>query len=74
MSDPFYTQIIRDKPMTWTQFIGNTGGLIGLCLGFSFVSIVEIFYHSMLAVAAFCRRRKQMEQNLVWIIPEKEYF
>ena len=30
--------------MTIFGFISNIGGLIGLCLGFSFVSAVEIIY------------------------------
>lgn len=44
--DPFYTQIIKDKAVTTTSFIGNTGGLLGLSMGFSFVTICEILYHA----------------------------
>ena len=29
------------SPMT---FIANIGGMLGLCMGFSFVSLVEIFF------------------------------
>jgi hypothetical protein len=43
--DPYYTWFQRDKIMTNISFIGNTGGLIGLCMGFSFVSLVEIVHH-----------------------------
>ena len=34
----------RSQKMTGFEFISNIGGLCGLCLGFSFVSAVEIFY------------------------------
>jgi len=30
--------------MTWLDFISGFGGFCGLCLGFSFVSFVEILY------------------------------
>ncbi len=40
--DPYVVAI------TFTNFVANTGGLLGLCLGFSFVSAVEILYHCFL--------------------------
>ena len=30
--------------MTTTTFIANIGGVLGLCMGFSFVSLIEIIY------------------------------
>ena len=45
LKDPYYTKIIRDRQITLTNFVGNTGGLVGLCLGLSFISIVEGVYH-----------------------------
>ena len=32
------------KVMSATTFIANIGGMLGLCMGFSFVSLVEIFF------------------------------
>ncbi len=43
--EPYYTQIVQGEKMTVISFIGNTGGLMGLCIGLSFVSIAEIVYH-----------------------------
>ena len=43
--DPFYTLIKRDEQMSFISFIGNAGGLLGLCMGLSLISIFEIFYH-----------------------------
>ena len=31
--------------MTWITWLSNTGGLMGLCMGMSFVSIAEIIYY-----------------------------
>ena len=41
---PFYTKMTRDEDTSLLSFIANAGGLLGLCLGLSFVSIFEIFY------------------------------
>ena len=42
---PYYTLINRDEQSTLISFLGSTGGLLGLCMGLSLVSIFEIFYH-----------------------------
>ena len=34
----------RDARLTWVGFISQIGGLMGLCLGFSFISGVEILF------------------------------
>ena len=34
----------RSPKMTWLDFISGFGGLCGLCLGISFVSVAEIIY------------------------------
>lgn len=34
----------RSQKMTWFDFISSFGGFCGLCLGISFVSVIEIFY------------------------------
>jgi hypothetical protein len=33
ISEPYYTNIIRDRKMTTIQMIGNAGGLVGKCIG-----------------------------------------
>jgi len=45
IKDPYYTKYIRSETMTSISFVGNAGGLMGLCMGMSFVSIFEVFYH-----------------------------
>ena len=44
MKDPFVEEIIREEKITLIQFIGSVGGLLGLFMGLSFISLVEIFY------------------------------
>jgi len=51
--DPFYTQILRERKLTEIQAFGSLGGMLGLLLGFSIISLVEIFYHCMLGVRSF---------------------
>ena len=37
-------EFVRQPRMTTTDFISQLGGLLGLCMGFSFISAVEIVY------------------------------
>jgi hypothetical protein len=41
----FCFSIQNDEAIPTISFIANAGGLVGLFLGMSFVSIFEIFYH-----------------------------
>ena len=45
IKDPVVTRIMRDQKSPIIAFVANTGGLLGLCMGFSLVSLFEIFYH-----------------------------
>ncbi|KAL0882698.1 hypothetical protein ABMA27_001121 [Loxostege sticticalis] len=42
--EPIFTGLHRSELFGLTDFLGTCGGLLGLFLGFSFLSIVEIFY------------------------------
>ena len=44
IQSPYTTKIKRDVAMTFTNYVANTGGLLGLCLGFSFISFIEIIF------------------------------
>ena len=44
IQSPYFTKIKRDVAMTFTTYIANSGGLLGLCLGFSFMSGIEIIF------------------------------
>ena len=38
IQSPYVTKIKRDVAIPFVTFISNTGGLLGLCIGFSFIS------------------------------------
>ena len=42
--DSFYTSIQRDEEISLVTYLGNIGGLLGLFLGVSLVTLFEIFY------------------------------
>ena len=39
-----HSEFERSQKMTWLDFVSNLGGLCGLCLGISFISVTEIVY------------------------------
>ena len=45
IKDPYYTLIKCDEQISTISFIGNAGGLMGLCMGLSLISIFEMVYH-----------------------------
>ena len=48
--DPFVKRYIREEKITENTFIGTIGGLLGLFLGFSFISGAEIVYLMALSI------------------------
>ena len=61
---PFLTIYKRDQVMSYLQLVANMGGLLGLCMGFSMVSVDEIFYHMVLnPVLHFRARRTKRKED-----------
>lgn len=62
--EPAVFQFRRSLRMTWVDFVGQIGGLLGLCIGFSLISGVEIFYWFTLRLSsrACCSRGPAVEQ------------
>ena len=67
-----YTKRFRKtEKMSRISYIASSGGLLGLCMGFSFVSLAEIAYHCFLCVgmvirhesARLLRKDKWSKQN-----------
>ncbi|XP_027853700.2 pickpocket protein 28-like [Aphis gossypii] len=53
----------RILTFTLGQFMGNVGGIMGLCLGFSFLSLVEIIYFLTLRpFVNFCNSKKKLKK------------
>ena len=71
VKDPYYTNNKRDVAITVTTFIGNAGGLMGLCLGLSFISLFEVVYHFLFACLRTIFSSNNQKQNSVkWIREE----
>ncbi|KAJ0172792.1 hypothetical protein K1T71_011931 [Dendrolimus kikuchii] len=54
--DPSYVGMIRSNMFGVTDFIAQCGGLLGLFLGFSFLTVVEIVYYITLRLGCIIRR------------------
>ena len=44
LREPYVTKYIIEEKISEISFVGNVGGLLGLLMGFSFMSIVELIY------------------------------
>ena len=47
IKEPVVTEIYRDEKTPVINFVAYTGGLLGLCMGFSLVSLFEIIYYTL---------------------------
>lgn len=63
--EPYYTSVVKSEEISFNSFIGNTGGLMGLCMGMSFVSVAEFVYHVLRfsSSAASKRSRSKVEDG-----------
>ncbi|XP_014484862.1 PREDICTED: pickpocket protein 28-like [Dinoponera quadriceps] len=55
--DSQFTKYVKTELFGFTEFLSSTGGLLGLFLGFSFLSCMEILYFSTMRL--WCRRYRQ---------------
>jgi len=44
IKDPYVAKYLTEEKITEIAFVGTVGGILGLFLGFSFISAVELFY------------------------------
>ena len=63
VQSPYVTKIKRDVAIPFVTFVANSGGLLGLCIGFSFISAVELLYW----ICCFCNIgiKKICKKNIV---------
>lgn len=61
----FFRSNTKEEFIGFTEFLSSTGGLLGLFLGFSVLSLIEIFY--FLTFRPYCgqRNRKYDENELI---------
>lgn len=44
LPSPYVKTFLTAEETTYTTLISNLGGMLGLCMGLSFVSVAEIFF------------------------------
>ena len=54
----------RYRSLTTEGFLSQIGGLFGLCLGFSFLSCVEILYWTTIRLGRNCRQARQAVEDV----------
>ena len=59
--------------LSFILFLANIGGLMGLCLGFSLLSVVELIYFFTLRWCVLCCRRKGgggggIQNMVIWAV------
>ncbi|XP_062529150.1 pickpocket protein 28 [Bombyx mori] len=55
--DNTFLRFTKGEIFGLTEFLSNTGGLLGLCMGFSIMSAVELIYYLTLRALCMARRR-----------------
>ncbi|KAG7200622.1 hypothetical protein KM043_001178 [Ampulex compressa] len=55
--DSQFTKFVKNELFGFTEFLSSTGGLLGLFMGFSFLSVMEILYFATLHL--WCRLQEE---------------
>ena len=55
VKDMTVTRILKEEMISPISFLANTGGLLGLCIGLSTVSVFEIIYYTVKTVLSKLR-------------------
>jgi len=67
IKDPYAKRFMKDEKITKTAYIANSGGLLGLCMGFSLVSAAEILYHCLFGLfSPICGRGKKNNKDTLY--------
>ncbi|XP_068907791.1 sodium channel protein Nach-like isoform X1 [Tenebrio molitor] len=56
-------KLLRSVLITWELIVASVGGLVGLCLGGSILSVIEFFYHVMEALFSRYTRKLAVAEN-----------
>ncbi|XP_046741816.1 pickpocket protein 28-like [Diprion similis] len=68
--DSQFTAHVKNELFGFTELLSNTGGLLGLFMGFSFLSLVEIIYFITLRLWCRIYRRKSLSvQTPLQVMP-----
>ncbi|CAG4932747.1 unnamed protein product [Colias eurytheme] len=59
--DKTFLRFTKGEIFGLTEFLSNTGGLLGLCMGFSMMSAVELLYYVTLRALCVARQRNRVK-------------
>ena len=54
----FVTKVTKDAKVTTADYLSNIGGTLGLCTGFSIISLAEVIYWGLMVVLALGNNRR----------------
>ena len=57
VKEPYTKRFRKTEKMSRISYIASSGGLLGLCMGFSFVSLAEIAYHCCLCCGILVKKK-----------------
>lgn len=63
LKDPYVKRFVREEKVSVITFVGTVGGLLGLFLGFSFISAVEIVYLCLLKFSQILNREIKVDAS-----------
>ena len=63
IKQPVVTRIVRDERLPVIWFVANCGGILGLCMGFSIVTVFEVLHYLGRTVLHLCKKRKREEEG-----------
>ena len=64
IKDPYAKRFQKDEKITKTSYIANSGGLLGLCMGFSLISGAEILFHCFFGIYSAIFPSEKKKQRL----------
>ncbi|XP_076296006.1 pickpocket protein 28 [Lasioglossum baleicum] len=64
-----FTKYVKNELFGFTEFLSSTGGLLGLFMGFSFMSLVEIGYFITLRIWCRVFRNSRTARNIFHVRP-----
>ena len=64
IKDPYAKRVQKDEKITKTSYIANSGGLLGLCMGFSLISAAEILFHCFFGIYSGIFPSEKKKQRL----------
>ena len=60
IKESYIKRFRKTEKMSRISYIASSGGLLGLCMGFSFVSLAEIAYHCFLCIVLLFRKKRAL--------------